>query len=110
MLPESVEWLAFMKGKGMGNIGDDYSVSVGEAIGRLAVVEDYDPGDGPKPCVHAIVETAFGMLGAHWSVEKARQLMEECGVATSGPSASAMGHGLVTVRENGPIFWETRSA
>jgi hypothetical protein len=83
------------------------AVSVDEALKRLAVVEDYDPGDGPKPCVHTFRSSAIGLLGAHWAVEKARQAMEKYGVTESGEQAQAMNHGLVVIDDTSPVFFET---
>lgn len=85
----------------------EYAVAVDEAIRRLAVIPDYDPGDGPKPCVHTLADSPIGLLGAHWSVDAARAFMEEHGVEESGPSATAMQHGLVVVGGGRTIFFET---
>lgn len=85
-------------------------VPVDEAVARLDVTEDYDCGNGPEPCVHTFRETAFGLLGAHWSVEEARAMMEKHGVEESGPAATGMNHGLVVIDENGPVFFETARA
>jgi hypothetical protein len=90
---------------------EDYSVPVEEAMQRLAVIEDYDDGNGPRPCVHTFVATAFGLLGAHWGLEEARAAFERWGVETSGEGARAMNHGLAIVerepRERA-VFFETR--
>lgn len=88
---------------------DTHMVPLDEALARLDVIEDYDPGDGPKPCVHTFVDAAFGLLGAHWSLEDLRELIEEHGVETSGEMATAMHHGLVVLRPSrGPLFLATK--
>lgn len=87
---------------------EDYSVAVEEALDRLAVVEDYDPGDGEQPCVHTFRSTAIALLGAHWSVEDARAAFEKYGVAEAGEQAKAMNHGLVVIDDGGPVFFETK--
>ena len=84
-------------------------VPVDEAVERLAVIEDYDPGDGPKPCVHTFRAGAM-LIGAHWSVEKVREAFEEHGVEESGPTMQSMGHGLAIVDDAGPVFFETKAA
>ena len=86
------------------------SVPVDQAIERLAVIPDYDPGDGPKPCVHTFRGGSGMMLGAHWSVAAARAVMERYGVKESGPMATAMRHGLVVTDDTGPVFFETAEA
>ena len=87
-------------------------LTVDEAISRLAIVPDYDPGgtEGPGPCVHTFRDAAFGLIGAHWRVGEARTLMEKFGVEESGPQAMAMSHGVVVVDKAGSVFFETRSA
>lgn len=88
------------------------AVTVEDAIARLAVVEDYDPGDGPKPCVHTFVAAGFGLIGAHWSIKDARAAFERWGVEEAGPSAVAMDHGLVVVEkepDRRAVFFETRA-
>lgn len=81
-------------------------VPVDEAISRLAVVEDYDPGDGPQSCVHTF--RAGGILvGAHWPVSKVREAFEKWGASESGPVMQGMSHGLAIVDDVGPVFFET---
>ena len=91
----------------------EYSVPVEDALGRLAVIPDYDPGDGLKPCVHSFAQSAFGLLGAHWDLDSVREFFEKHGVEEAGEQAQAMRHGLVVVaREGGrtrTIFFETRA-
>lgn len=87
-----------------------YSVPVEQAIERLVVIPDYDPGDGPQPCVHTFRSSPVGLLGAHWSVESARAAMEEFGVEEAGEQASAMDHRLVVIDKTGPVFFEAREA
>lgn len=91
------------------------TLPVDEAMQRLVVVPEYDAGNGPEPCVHTFIPSGFGMLGAHWSVEKARESMERYGVEeASGFVASAMGHTLVVVEDRDgrsvPVFFEARPA
>jgi hypothetical protein len=83
-------------------------VPVDEAISRLAVIEDYDAGNGPEPCVHTF-RASMMLLGAHWSVVDARKAFETYGVEESGPSMQSMGHGLAIVDDDGPVFFETRA-
>lgn len=85
------------------------TIPLEEALARLAVIEDYDPGDGPKPCVHTF-RGGSALLGAHWSVEEARAAMEKHGVEESGPFMQAMGHGLATMDDTGPVFFETQAS
>lgn len=88
----------------------DNALAVDEALSRLVVIPDYDPGGegGPRPCVHTFRQAAFGLIGAHWDVEQARVHMEEFGVSEAGPDATAMRHGVVVIDERGPVFFETR--
>lgn len=87
-----------------------YALTVEEAMSRLVVVEDYDPGgtEGPGPCVHTFRETPFAMLGAHWRIADAKALMEKYGVEEAGPQAAAAGHGVVVTDDRGPVFFEAR--
>lgn len=88
----------------------EYALTVEEAMARLVVVEDYDPGgeEGPGPCVHTFRESPFAMLGAHWRIADAKAAMEKYGVAEAGPQATAAGHGVVVIDDNGPVFFEAR--
>jgi hypothetical protein len=88
---------------------EDYTLTVEEAIGRLAVIPDYDSGGGPQPCVHAIRQAGMDapLLGAHWTLDEARHAMETWGVASAGPLATGSGHGVVVVDAVSPIFFET---
>lgn|GEM_PF-2002075 len=85
-------------------------VSVEDALSRLAVIADYDDGNGPRPCVHTFRQSAAGLLGAHWGLDAIRAAMEKHGVSESGPSASGMHHGLVVIDETSPVFLETKVA
>lgn len=83
-------------------------MTVEEAVARLAVIEAYDNGGGPAPCVHTFRVGAL-MLGAHWTVEQARAAFEEHGVAeTTDPRMRALGHGLCIHDNTGPVFFETK--
>jgi len=90
----------------------EYALTVDEALARLAVVPDYDPGGvgGPRPCVHTFRDAAFGLIGAHLTLETARAAMEKFGVAESGPEATALRHSVVVIDDTGSVFFETRSA
>lgn len=96
----------------MANATNDTPLTVDEAIDRLMVVEEYDCGNGPEPCVHTFVEGGIGLLGAHWPLADVRAAFERWGVARSGPAATAMRHGLVVV-EGDPyprsVFFETKA-
>ncbi len=86
-------------------------LTVEEAMQRLDVIDDYDPGDGPKPCVHTLRSPGVGMaIGAHWSLQNVRALMEKFGVAESGQNAEQMGHGLVVIDDVSPLFLATKRA
>lgn len=86
----------------------EHPVMVEEAMSRLNVIPDYDDGNGPRPCVHTLIQSTVGLLGAHWGVEAARTVFETFGVEEAGEQARAMGHGLVVTRPSkGPIFFET---
>jgi hypothetical protein len=87
---------------------DEFTLSVEDALARLDIIEDYDPGDGPQPCVHTVRDAGFGLLGAHWSVANARKLMEKHGVSESGPQAQAGNHGVAVIDEDGPLFFATK--
>lgn len=83
-------------------------VPVTEAMERLAVIPDYDPGDGEKPCVHTFAQSNIGLLGAHWSLTEVREFFGAHGVEESGPAATAMSHGLVAMGDGRTIFFETK--
>lgn len=78
----------------------EYAVPVEDAIERLDVTPDYDPGDGEGPCVHSFAASAFGLLGAHWKLDKVEALFREHGVEEAGPEMTGMRHGLVCVFED----------
>ncbi len=87
----------------------EYAVTVEDAMARLAVIPDYDHGEGPVPSVHTFLQAGNILVGAHWTVEHLREQMEAHGVEGSGPDATAAGHGLVVVRPDplGPLFIAT---
>jgi hypothetical protein len=87
-----------------------HTVTVDEAMDQLAVIPDYDPGDGPQPCVHTFALSAFGLLGAHWSVDNAREFIEKHGAQKAGGMAAAMGHSLVVKGDGRTIFFETAAS
>jgi hypothetical protein len=88
----------------------EYAVAVDDALARLKVVDDYDDGAGPRPCVHTFVDTPLALLGAHWPLTKVRAAFERWGVEESGEAASAMGHGLVVVERDRQrsVFFATK--
>lgn len=90
----------------------EYAVPVEDALQCLDVIPDYDPGDGPKPCVHTLAESSFGLLGAHWDLDSVREFFERHGVEKSGQQATATGHGLVAVdrEQRRTIFFATKQA
>lgn len=82
-------------------------IQVEEALGRLAIVPDYDPGggEGPGPCVHTFTGGPI-LLGAHHRVdairadfERAEQL-EQC----KGPA----GHNVAAVVDGRLLYYETK--
>lgn len=84
-------------------------IPIEDAIARLAVLPDYDPGGGPGPCVHTFRMPAAGiLLGAHWPIDAVRTAMEKFGVEESGPLAAEANHGLVLIDAAGPLFLETK--
>ena len=83
------------------------TVPIEEAMARLDVIENYDPGDGEQPCVHTFRRKTL-MLGAHWPVEKIRKAFEEFGVIETDGMAKAMGHGLGFVDDTGPVIVATK--
>ena len=84
-------------------------VPIEEAIARLDVIPDYDPGgdEGPGPCVHTVRPSGPILLGAHWRLAQVRAAIERHGVEESGPQATRMGHALVLFDEKGPLFLAT---
>lgn len=84
----------------------EYAISTEDAMARLVVIEDYDAGNGPGPHVHTLRSGVMMLLGAHWSVEKAREAFEKYGAQEAGGAAQAMGHGIVVTDDVGPVFFE----
>ena len=84
-----------------------YAVNPKVALGRLKVIPDYDPGDGPKPCVHTFLAAGGVLVGAHWSVKEVKRAMKRYGVEEAGEQATAMHHGLAIMEPGRPIFLET---
>lgn len=91
---------------------EDYSISTDEAVERLVIQHDYDPGggQGPTDCVHTFRDAGFGLIGAHMTVKEARVAFEKYGAQQAGPSATETGHGIVIVDETGPLFFEAHPA
>ena len=80
-----------------------------EALERLEIEPDYDPGGGPCPCVHTFLDGGTALLGAHWSLDDVKAAADDYGIEESGPSATAMHHGLVILTDNiGPLFLATK--
>ena len=73
----------------------DWSVPLAEAVERLVITEDYDPGGvgGPRDCVHTLADGPF-MLGAHHDKLELVETMREKGVEDTGPDATAAGYAL----------------
>ena len=90
------------------NVAKEGLVNVEEAIEMLEVIPDYDPGDGPKPCVHTFRGGSPFLLGAHWSLDDVRAAFQKYGVERAGENAMALGHGLAIIDETGPVFFETK--
>ena len=92
----------------------DWSVPLDEAIERLVITEDYDPGGqgGPRDCVHTLADGPF-MLGAHHDKAELVETMREKGVENSGPDATAAGYALVIkdyFKTGAPLFIAARAA
>ncbi len=86
----------------------EFDLTTEDAMARLNVVEDYDPGGGPGPCVHTLAEAAFGLLGAHWRVDDVRDFFDRHGAVTAGPMASAMQHGVACVGDGRRLYFATK--
>lgn len=71
------------------------------AIGMLAV---FDGDDGPK------VHTFRGTMGADWSLDRAREVIEKHGaeLAPEGSIAAVMGHCLYATDDVGPVAFATK--
>lgn len=83
-------------------------ISVDEAIDRLAVVPDYDPGGegGPGPCVHSFATAGgIGLIGAHLRLDEVRELFERAELLheCEGP----VGHNIATIENDCLLYWET---
>lgn len=87
---------------------NEYAVTVEDAMSRLDVLPDYDPGTGPQPCVHTFAQSAVGMLGAHWPLDDVRAYFAQHGVEEAGEQAQAMRHGLVVTGGGRTIFFATK--
>jgi hypothetical protein len=48
------------------------------------------------------------MLGADWSFEEVKELFAKYPPQEAGPRATAMGHGIVCKRPEGPAFFATK--
>lgn len=83
-------------------------VATDEALAMLAVIEDYDAGGGPEPCVHSYRASEIGLIGAHWPVEKVRAVFEEYGVELAGEFMTAIGYGLAVIDSTSPVFFATK--
>lgn len=77
----------------------EYEVPVLDALDRLDVIQGYDCGNGPEPCVHTFAQSGIGLLGAHWSLSSIRPFFERWGVHEAGPEATAANHALVVVTD-----------
>lgn len=90
-------------------VDDRVQLTVEEAMARLAVIPDYDSGDGSGPHVHCQTNPAPGLfMGAHWSVADVRALFQKHGAEEPGPMATGMGYGVVSLTPRGPRFFATR--
>lgn len=66
-------------------------------------------GDGEL--IHTIRNSAAGLLlGADWDRADLLKAIAKHGAELSGPSASAMNHGLLLIDDHGPLFIETLGA
>lgn len=88
----------------------EYAVPIEEALDRLDVIPDYDAGSGPAPCVHTFMQSAVGLLGAHWYLPTVKAAFERWGVEEAGDSASRMNHALVVIKDGKtPVFFATKA-
>jgi hypothetical protein len=59
--------------------------------------------------VHTFLNPGAGMLvGADWTIEKARRCFEVNGVELAGAGATGMGHGLVAIERGRAVFFATK--
>ena len=61
--------------------------------------------------IHTFITPLPGgmVIGADWSVDDIRELIDEYGAELAGPDATAFGHGVVVIRPGrNPIFLETK--
>ncbi len=79
-----------------------------EALSRLDVMPDYDPGGGPGPCVHTLRASGPVLLGAAWRLADIEHIICVHGAAAAPPDMERMGHGLVVYDDHGPIFIATK--
>lgn len=78
---------------------EDYSVTNEEAFDRLVVKDDM---------VHTFRDSPMALIGADWPVDDIRSAIEKHGAQNSGDAATEMGHTLVVIDENGPVFIEAK--
>lgn len=90
----------------------EHAVPFEQAIARLVVTPDYDPGGGggPGPCVHTLRQSSFALIGAHWRLDDVRALLERYGAEEAGEQASARGHALCVCDDRGWLFLAARPA
>jgi hypothetical protein len=76
-------------------------LTVEQAMGVLDEKDGY---------VHTFLNPGAGMLvGADWTVEKARKCFEKHGVELAGDGATSMGHGIVAIEHGRAVFFATKS-
>jgi len=76
-----------------------------EAIRRLEITPDYDPGGGvgPTDCVHSF----RSFLGAHWELPEVEALINRQGGADWDREAM-LDHCIVVTDSTGPIRFEAK--
>ena len=74
----------------------DYSVPIDAAIARLSDGDD----------IHTFRSTPLALFGADWCRDQVIDAMKKFGVSEAGDQAASMGHTLVVIDDNGPLFIE----
>ena len=80
-------------------------MKIEDAMAKLNVIPDYDPGGGPTDCVHTFRTGSGIILGAHWTLKEAREAMEKHGVNEVPGFA---GHTIAVVDDIGPVLFEAK--
>jgi hypothetical protein len=58
--------------------------------------------------VHAIRQGGPALIGCDWSREEAIACLKKHGAELAGDAATRMGHGIASIDEDGPVFFQTK--